>query len=475
MGRDLEAPSLPNDSSSEASIVRERPIVQFPTTEKDKDDWQSKFASMRESGSSSTKDILPGLELVGDLNPFGDKNSTRGTNGGAEIEKNADRRPPAGEKELLTAAEPKQLADKGSTGDQSASNDSMLLAPVQDHLRKLQQDESALNGDDQNKGDDDPGSQDTAVEVNGLSTSAPIYSDNHLASVEKIGAERKEKFEKEFGDGNSVEQRNFENMQTLAASAQAGDVASLMSLLSSGLPPQGIEKVSIFDLKTQKDSDGQVVLLAPRGDGAYSDAVPLVRNDGRPVSAMELGQYLRPDGTLFMGVRGQAYRPGDTFAMSLPEVPTLETPIVPPVVAEQNELMGATASVRSGILETKEKFATLRDSKLEARSLDVVGTDPAELEHHKSDLVSEPKEAAQEQRSIRTRLGETLRSIALRDLNDVRNWQLLAEKNNLPTDTDSKGNPVAALQRGMILTLPNASEIENFQQRASLTASSQLT
>lgn len=70
-----------------------------------------------------------------------------------------------------------------------------------------------------------------------------------------------------------------------------------------------------------------------------------------------------------------------------------------------------------------------------------------------------------EHRSIKTRLGETFRSIALRNLNDVKKWPLIAELNNYSVSANDKGEPIAVLQKGTTLLLPNASEIEDFQAR----------
>lgn len=63
------------------------------------------------------------------------------------------------------------------------------------------------------------------------------------------------------------------------------------------------------------------------------------------------------------------------------------------------------------------------------------------------------------------RLGDTLRSIAMKhpDLRDVTLWRLLAEKNGLSTDTDSKGAPLAVLIRGAVLNIPTAEEISAYR------------
>lgn len=63
------------------------------------------------------------------------------------------------------------------------------------------------------------------------------------------------------------------------------------------------------------------------------------------------------------------------------------------------------------------------------------------------------------------RLGETLKSIALKHphLKDVDMWKLIAKANNLPTELDAKGCPIAIIKRGMILVFPSYEEVENFR------------
>jgi len=372
MVREIEAPPPPNDSNvRETEVVREQPLVQSPTSEKDREEWMNSLSSMRNSARDGSNGFLPSLELT-----FGQVDS------------------------------------------------------------------------DPHKGDDDPGSPDTSVEVNGVDSSAPLHAYGYAASVDKVGAERRERLAQTGNGSLGAEQQYLAELQALAASAIAGDAASFVSLANSGFASQGLQQVSIYDLKMQKGSDGQVLLVAPRGDGAPSqqDGVALVRDDGRALSAMELGRYLRPDGTILIGERGQALRPGEELAVAPVEAPentksASESGFAEQrLVSEKSELNDMTTAAVKEIGETKDT-----------------------------------QQAGEGQKTIKTRLGETLRSIALRDLNDVKNWQLLAEKNNLSTETDSKGNPLAALQRGMTLTLPTTSEIEDFQARASLAASLQLT
>ncbi len=63
------------------------------------------------------------------------------------------------------------------------------------------------------------------------------------------------------------------------------------------------------------------------------------------------------------------------------------------------------------------------------------------------------------------RLGDTLRSVAMRHpaLKDVTLWKLLAEVNELTTDVDGKGTPVAQIKRGTTISLPTLEEIESFK------------
>lgn len=65
------------------------------------------------------------------------------------------------------------------------------------------------------------------------------------------------------------------------------------------------------------------------------------------------------------------------------------------------------------------------------------------------------------------RLGDTLKSIAIRHpaLQDVRLWKLVAEANNLSTETDDKGVPIATLKRGLGILIPSPEEIEAYREK----------
>jgi hypothetical protein len=74
--------------------------------------------------------------------------------------------------------------------------------------------------------------------------------------------------------------------------------------------------------------------------------------------------------------------------------------------------------------------------------------------------LSTPEEKQSAKYSVH--LGESLRSIAQKLYKSPAYWRLLAIKNNLSCETDSKGNPQAQLRRGQQLILPDSGEIESF-------------
>ncbi len=65
------------------------------------------------------------------------------------------------------------------------------------------------------------------------------------------------------------------------------------------------------------------------------------------------------------------------------------------------------------------------------------------------------------------RLGDTLKSVAMKhpSLQEVSLWVLLAEVNEIPTDTDEKGIPIAKLSRGSTLLMPTMEEIQAFREQ----------
>lgn len=64
------------------------------------------------------------------------------------------------------------------------------------------------------------------------------------------------------------------------------------------------------------------------------------------------------------------------------------------------------------------------------------------------------------------KLGEGLRSIAQKLYNKPSHWRLLAYINDLPLETDAKGNPVAQLKRGDQINLPDAQTMAAFEKDA---------
>ena len=83
-------------------------------------------------------------------------------------------------------------------------------------------------------------------------------------------------------------------------------------------------------------------------------------------------------------------------------------------------------------------------------------------------ILGKIKEAA-ETRSYAVRLGDTLRSVAMKhpELRDVSLWKLLAAKNGLAVETDAKGSPLAILIRGASIVIPTAEEIEDYREQNS--------
>lgn len=68
-------------------------------------------------------------------------------------------------------------------------------------------------------------------------------------------------------------------------------------------------------------------------------------------------------------------------------------------------------------------------------------------------------------RKYTVRLGDTIRSIALRDplMQDANLWTLIARINGLSTETDIAARPVVQLRRGQVIELPDPVEIEQFE------------
>lgn len=82
-----------------------------------------------------------------------------------------------------------------------------------------------------------------------------------------------------------------------------------------------------------------------------------------------------------------------------------------------------------------------------------------------SSALSGTTKSASGREQVTVRLGDTLRSIALKhsSLHDVSLWKLLAQLNELSVAVDSKGVPIAILTRGMTLQLPTATEITEYR------------
>ena len=80
-------------------------------------------------------------------------------------------------------------------------------------------------------------------------------------------------------------------------------------------------------------------------------------------------------------------------------------------------------------------------------------------------------------RNYIVRLGDTIRSVALRDplMGDAGLWTLIARVNNLTSTVDPSGAPIVKLRRGQVIQLPNPHEIDQHKllgRFASLTGTS---
>ncbi|MDX2105206.1 MAG: LysM peptidoglycan-binding domain-containing protein [Candidatus Melainabacteria bacterium] len=81
-----------------------------------------------------------------------------------------------------------------------------------------------------------------------------------------------------------------------------------------------------------------------------------------------------------------------------------------------------------------------------------------------------PKKNADGRMRYIVRFGDTLKSIAMKHpaLEDVSSWRILAEINNLSTDTDEKDNPKALVPRGSVLMIPTREEVEEHKRKMGL-------
>lgn len=81
-----------------------------------------------------------------------------------------------------------------------------------------------------------------------------------------------------------------------------------------------------------------------------------------------------------------------------------------------------------------------------------------------------PKKAADGRMRYTVRLGDTLKSIAMKhpSLEDVSSWRILAEINKLSTETDENDNPVALVTRGSVLMIPTKNEVEEYKKKLGL-------
>lgn len=532
MGNNLDAPARSSDAFvPEAAPSQERPLVSHPNNPTDAADFQSSYAAALASGKDTrlTDPMLKGFEITGDLSggstDTASTDSTSSTTSEISNDSDGDGIPDSTDTVEVTCSEMQSETEEQKDTDYDGIPDDPnlpsstqlkdLIASVEHGNEVIPDDPDLPAGavleqiaelqEDHERGEDSADLTDIASNANAIEFShagEDSYDDTgtiearptpqsgtHHFRIDQIAEKRKRQAEAESGElqvglsGAGSDELAALNALKLEARAFAGE-----STIPLGSLPQGLDKISIADITTRKEEDGSVVLVAPRGGDAGADKVAIVDKDGFNIKAATLPGFLRPDGTIVMDEDGRAYRPGDNFVAATPTDQSTAFDKDPNAVErspmlDKTELTNLAGKYVNEQIATSEKFAALRDTKSDARyeksvasnSGDSSTNNTAEMSFDPNDSAEQPKEAAEQQRSIKVRLGETVRSLALRELNDAKNWVALAEKNNLSTETDDRGAPIASLQRGMILNLPTASELENFQARASLAASLQLT
>jgi len=123
-----------------------------------------------------------------------------------------------------------------------------------------------------------------------------------------------------------------------------------------------------------------------------------------------------------------------------------------PVDNRMNEPVGDQMNEENLDHETVKKLA-IRRSNIERLLGSISG------------ILSGTPQSTSGREQVTVRLGDTLRSIALKHLSlqDVSLWKLLAQLNELTSTVDAKGVPIAVLTRGMTLQLPTVNEIAEYR------------
>jgi hypothetical protein len=471
---EIAAPAKASDASSEQKAP-EQFSVQFPTTTQEKNSWKTDLVSM-DAKKGSADSVLPPFALTSNdqFVAFSGGKDNPGV-AGAEKPKLAGaggkdnlRVVGANDKPELAALAGPEKIDRD--GDGKADDPEGPTSSVLAQLAKLQEAERSLGDGGPGDHSDEDKKADTGRTAHG---EANVHAHEFHAEVAQKNDELKDKqltelISSRFG-GSLGDLTSLSDDTELMVRALSGDVVT---------PPH---EVSIYNLEVSKDLYGRVVLIAPAGDNDRTKEV--VQDRGKPVSAMELGQYLRPDGTILLGKYGQVVRPGEKLEAilfnatdggksdsesQLTEISTVSENIDQELIAQNYLSISANNPLGKNRLDMnpvnlypldleKQRIEFAKESNSESRLENRITSDQTRV-------TEVAQSETQEHRSILTRLGETLRSIALRELNDVKTWTLLARMNKIPTDIDARGAPLAALQKGTRLQLPSSSEIEDFQE-----------
>lgn len=136
------------------------------------------------------------------------------------------------------------------------------------------------------------------------------------------------------------------------------------------------------------------------------------------------------------------------------------------LISRFGEKWSAGAGAASAFGQQKRLFSDKDDDKpVTRRSFSGKGplSEDERKENIKQGLGLNSANADSQQAKYTVKLGQQLRSIAQKLYGDPQFWRLLASKNELSTDTDHKGEPLAQLKKGQQLLLPSAQEVDAFK------------
>jgi hypothetical protein len=210
------------------------------------------------------------------------------------------------------------------------------------------------------------------------------------------------------------------------------------------------------------------VRLAPLIYEINKTVIPIVRQRGRDSFVLKAGQIIWLPSVL----ESSEFRAKLAGAAMNPPPQQPLTPLQQAVAAEnamtpEQELAtkfgtnwdGAQGDTASGATNNEAENALMTEA------IDAARTRRENIERVLGPIDGK-KEPVSERIRYVARLGDTLKSIALKHpaLEDESMWTLVAQINNLSRDTDETGAPTAKLSRGTVLQLPSPSEVETYKK-----------